>query len=162
MSKDSPTFTTVVEKQCQRMLAAAKRLDERGYIVLVWCRNKDPEGAAPYGIATIMLRETIKAWKQKYRRSPVVVNVQPLRQTVADVEAIFAGHIFDASFRFEVTIQRATKLRAIVVALELLTGLLERTEKQGGYVFSGEGRTAFEALLRVLEMPHHRELMTRR
>lgn len=167
-----PSFTTVVEHQTKQMLAAAKMLDDRGYIVQIWQANKlDPEGKAPFGFTTGLMRELVKCWKQKHRRAPVVVDVHSSRMTTDDREKLFEnGRVFDYPFHFMVSIQRTTRLRHIVVALQLLSrvecqgrvsgnGVLLCRMKSNTFTFHGEGREQFQMVMRVLHYEHHREAM---
>lgn len=169
------TFTETVEYQCRQMLHAAKRLDERGYIMHVWGVNRDdPTAAPPYGTTTALMQALTKEWCAKHRRRCVIVHVWPNSMPPLEWDDLWrTGRVFDHPFRFVTNVPRTRRLRIIVAALELMsattqgrgnptmgTGMLLRTELSDRFEFAGEGRGALTAVIRVLEMPDHWALLT--
>lgn len=169
------TFTETVEHQCRQMLHAAKRLDERGYILHVWGVNyEDATGKLPFGTTTVLMKTLEAQWRAKHRRRCVIVHVWPGNMTPSEREDMHrTGRVFDHPFTFKANVPRTRRLRIIVAALELMSalktkrygpttgvGMLLRTELSDRFEFAGQGRGALTAVLRVLEMPDHRELLT--
>lgn len=166
------TFAELIDLQCAHMTRAAKRLDDKGYIVFVYNLNRYGENDAfPHRYFNGAMWEVFNQWCKANRRQVISVRVVPAPKHVELIQK--DGKPFDHPFTFIANIPRAKRCREIVAALELMAttqkgrhgaangvGILRRTELSDRFEFVGEDRAAFETLLRVLEMPHHRALLT--
>lgn len=169
----STTFAEVIDLQCAHMARAAKRLDDKGYIVFVYNLNRFGESDAfPHRYFNGAMWEVFHQWRKANRRAVVSVRVVPSAKHVELIQK--DGKPFDHPFTFVANIPRARRCREIVAALELMAttqkgrsgpakgvGMLRQTQLSDRFEFIGEDRAAFETLLRVLEMPHHKALLTR-
>lgn len=164
-------FTTVVEAQCRHMMHMAQRLDERGYIVFVHKLNDwGDTDAFLYAYFDGGLKLFFRAWRKRERRAVVTVDVFP---DPKDRKAISVdSKPFDHPFSFKVDVPRRLSCRGLVASLELMaattkgrggkvtgTGMLLRTELSDRFEFKGNDRGALTAVLHVLEMPHHRDIL---
>ena len=164
--------TDALEAQFAIMRVQAKRADERGYMVLVHGLNPD---ANDYGFLyagfSMGLQKFFEARRARGSgRRIVVVNVYPAQA------AAITGKPFDGPLHFSVELPRTRSWRSICATLALMsaknvrnqsgwayekrgTGVFTWTEKSGSHEYTGDGRTALETLLRILEIPQHRDAM---
>ena len=165
-------YADALRVQCEAMLTQAKRADERGYCVLVHGLNS---GALDNGFLYGPFAGALLRWLEERRsnaaRRVAVVNVFP------EAAAATTGKPFDGALSFSLELPKTRSWRPICSAIELMSAKRERVEgvyqTRGTGVFvwkpmsschhySGSGRTALETLLRILEIPHHRRIMTGR
>lgn len=167
------TFTETIEAQCAHLRALGKRIDERGYCVILHGVNREGENPKlPHGLFAFSANRLVRQWAKAGRRKIAVVNVwiQPRDKSKVDKGA----NPFDCDLFFECTVPRSRHLRPLVAVLEMSSttqkgrsgattgvGFLRGTELSDRFEFKGEGKQALESLLRVLEMSCHREMLLR-
>lgn len=167
------TFSETIETQCAHLRAIGKRIDERGYCVILHGANREGENPKlPHGMIAFAASRMVHQWAKSHRRKIAVVNVWV---TGKDKLAVDKGaNPFDGGVFFTCNVPRSRHLRPLVAVLEMSSttqkgrsgattgvGFLRRTELHDRFEFKGEGREALESMLRVLEMPCHREMLTR-
>lgn len=166
-------FEQAVQRQCAHMIRLAQRIDERGYGVMVHGLNKSQSSSLwPYSYYVGGTNRFYDAWRTEFKRKTVLVHVWPKvngDQLLTEID----GKWQEREFRFYLNVGRAVKLRPIIAALELMAetrkgrfgatrggGILSCTQLSDRFEFTGSGRAALTTVLRVLEMPHHREILT--
>lgn len=175
---DGP-FTAALQAQANLMVSAGRSLDTRGYAVVVVGLNADATSDRflfPYlsGGMTQFLKVFGPA---AGLRRPPIIRVNPHCRTVQEREALTqSGKVFDGPFNFCLTIGKTRQFQPVLAALELFgsvrTGRYDKNPKGAGvftvtrmsdYVeVAGSGKDALTALLRILEMPQHRECLLKR
>lgn len=167
------TLTEVIETQCAHLRAIGKRIDERGYCVILHGVNREGENPKlPHGMVSFTANRMVRQWAKAGRRKVAVVNVWVSPHDKGRVNG--GMNPFDCKLSFECTIPRSRHLRPLVAVLEMSStaqsgrsgattgvGFLHRTELSDRFEFKGEGREALEGVLRVLEMSCHREMLLR-
>ncbi len=175
-------FTDILTKQTEMMLAIARRLDERGYAILVQRLNRDGEdNRYPY---TYFLGALERYFSDNGvrcgSRIPTLVSVFPSTNTgrpLGDVEIADRrklGKVLDQPFTFQVKLPTTKRYKPLVSCLTLIsrtkqgrwnskepegTGPLLATKVSDYWEISGRDRSAFEILIRHFEMPQHREIL---
>lgn len=167
------TFESAVQRQCDYLLRAARRLDERGYAVIVHRLNPEStQSNLPFGYFNGALEQYAKCWIKEHKCKSVLVHIWPHAGEEL-LKSMVDGKVFDRPFTFIANVPRALRCRGLVAALELMSSISTgRGSKRGAgifhcsrmsdrFEFKGEGRNALEAMLRMLDMPQHRELLTK-
>lgn len=168
------TLSETIEVQCACLRAIAKRIDERGYCVILHGVNREGENPKlPHGLIAFSANRMVRQWAKAGRRKIAVVNVHITPQD--KMQKVDEGaNPFNCNLLFECTLPRSRHLRPLIAVMEMSStmqngrsgattgvGFLHRTELSDRFEFKGEGREALEGLLRVLEMPCHREMLLR-
>ena len=167
------TLTETIETQCAHLRAIAKRVDERGYCVILHGVNREGENPKlPHGLLAFSSNRIVEQWAKAHRRKIAVVNVWLQHRDKAKVDN--GANPFDCEFIFECTVPRSRHLRPLVAVLEMSSttqkgrsgsttgvGFLRGTELSDRFEFKGENKQALESLLRVLEMSCHRQMLLR-
>lgn len=167
------TFNETIETQCAHLRAVGKRIDERGYCVILHGVNREGENPKlPHGMMSFTVNRMVRQWAKAGRRKVAVVNVHVYPQDKQKVDK--GTSPFDCRLTFECTVPRSRHLRPLVAVLEMASttqrgrsgsttgvGFLRSTELSDRFEFRGDGREALESVLRVLEMPCHREMLLR-
>lgn len=167
------TLTETIETQCAYLRALAKRVDERGYCVILHGVNREGENPKlPHGLIAFSAHRMVRQWAKEGRRKIAVVQVwlQPKDKIKVDK----GENPFTCDIVFDCSIPRSRHLRPLVAVLEMSSttqkgrygsttgvGFLRGTELSDRFEFKGEGREALESLLRVLEMSCHRDMLLR-
>jgi hypothetical protein len=183
------TFTEAVQLQTQIMLNVARRLDEKGYAVILYNLNRDGENERYlYNYLGGALPRLLDDWaRYKWgsgplakRRRPVIVHIHP--DPIHWEAVLSTGKVMEHPFTFTCSIPNRVHYREIHATLELMsskrkhrwrgeaqgTGVLVRvgkmrtTEKESAsdsLEYRGSTKDALEVLLRVLEMPQHRKIL---
>lgn len=165
-------FEETIQQQAEYMLRVARRIDERGYGVLVHRLNPD-SASSPLPYFDGAIGGLFKDWRKEFRRKAVLVHVWP----VPDANLVLSrkdGRWQDRAFAFMLDVPRATRCRPLVAALELMSeirekrdggfkgvGMLQCTRLSDRFEFKGHNRNALVTVLRILEMPQYREALTR-
>lgn len=152
------TFTEVTKVQCDAMMGAAKRLDEKGYLLAFFnyydpryhARQKNPK--LPYDAINKVLWAMFQTWRKEHGRRVISILVWPDGGTD---RTKMAGP-FDCDFLFEVVVPRTTRLRIITTALGFI---LPKQDKSSGFTFKGRGKVALQNVIKILDMPDHREML---
>lgn len=167
------SFSDTIETQCAHLRAIGKRIDERGYCVILHGVNREGENPKlPYGPMMYVTDRFVKKWAKASRRKIAVVNVWVHHKDKGRVDG--GMNPFDCNPVFECSVPRSRHLRPMVAVLEMSSttqkgrrgtttgvGFLQGTELSDRFEFRGDGRVALESLLRILDMPCHREMLLR-
>lgn len=175
------TFTEMLQVQCDQMLAVARRLDERGYAVVVHGLNADgADNRYLYKYFDGALAEYIECIGRRCTgsRMPTIVHVHPTdpdRRKPDNPAALRArgGKLLDHSFNFMMQLPQTKRYKELVAALDFVcqkkekrgsteikgVGILLATSVSDYIEYTGSGRAAFEILIRYLEMPQHRAIL---
>ena len=160
--------TSLVEAaaaQVQLITRAAERAHVKGYFAVVHQLNPDARSDRHlYSYFAGALTRWARDWCVAHRRYCIVVDIFPGRQGVLDDTLIF-----------KLKIPRRKPLQPIIVALQLMskkkakrwapaegTGTLIMVPFTDYMEFAGEGREALEVAIAVLDMAHHRAILTAR
>jgi hypothetical protein len=158
-----------LQAQFSMMMLQAKRLDERGYCVLVHGLNKDASNdSGLYNQFSGAMLSWLEQRRQHGARRAVVVHVWPDLATFTPADPF-------VDVTFNVTLPRRIAWRPLVSAIEIMSakvvsdkghrftrgnGVFAWEELSSFHKFSGHGRTALETLLRIFELPHNRRILT--
>lgn len=178
------TFVEAVASQCRLLTHASKRLDEAGYMVLVHGLNRDTlDGRFMYGHIAGGLESFGKMWARARGLTLVTVDVWPYKDDYPAIRE--SGKPFDHGFSSTTTLRLVRRYKPIIAALEIVsarmeaidpeerrkrlkeakryrngTGVLTMEAMPEEVKFYGSGRPALEVIMRILNMPDHRHLLT--
>lgn len=174
------TFTEAVQLQTTIMLKIAKRLDEKGYAVMVHGLNRDGKnerylytyfsGATPRFLYNWAAHKW-GAGPLNKRRKPVIVHIHP---SMASWELVAkTGNVTGNPLAFSCSIPNRKHFKPIHASLDLMckkydrrtrswggNGVLEAEVGSDVIHYRGKDKDELELLLRVLDMPPHREILT--
>ena len=182
------TYTEAVQLQCDIMLKVAKRLDERGYAVIVHWLNPDAKHEKhPYGLFLGALDRFAKDWAKHWSagkaraevKRPVFINIWSQQRSYVKGKGCIIPDdarecLLERPFSFSCRLPWRDRYKSIHAALELMsvqhnttknivtgTGcLIGAFSEHGDFVeYRGNKKEQLEILLRVLDMPHHREML---
>lgn len=172
----SGTVEDLVKQQTTHLLREARRIDEKGYAVFIHHLNSD-------GATSHLYRYFSGAFDNfldDIRQHPIIVHVWPDVTKLPDI--LRTGRVFDYPLRFKCILPRIRRILPIVAAVELMGTTTTTARKDTGYkrriqgagtlfevrscssssAVTGSSKDALLALLRVLDMPHHRAVLTGR
>jgi hypothetical protein len=163
------TFTEAVQAQTTIMLNIAKRLDERGYAVIF--HDQKLETQLCHGIVTIA-----NEVGGKRRRRPVIVEVRinwPARKTALK-DGSWLTQPISVPFTFRCRVNSTKAYAPIHAALSMMCverprrwvqasdTIIEKYPMSTMVEYTGRGKNLLEIMIRVLDMPQHRAILTGR
>jgi len=182
------TFTEALTKQTTIMLNLARRLDEKGYAVVVHFLNRDGSHENhPYGYLATSTDRFLSEWADNTsvgvpratRKRPIIIHVIPTQQEWVSGQIIGYdmtpwrnGKMLTTPFQFRCKIPDHVRYRPINSSLELMSsikkgrhggamgnGVLSAVRVSGYVEYQGDTKTKLEILIRMLEMPEHRKIL---
>lgn len=170
------TVTEIAQAQTDQVLAFAKQLDERGYALMVHRLN--PEGRNHRNMYGPISGAIAKLLVDTYKGG-VAVHLWPEAQSEASV---IAGHmkLLDTSFMFTCRVPNRAGYRPLHAMLEMTATVLVPRHRKDGVDFPdrsmgagpirvtrkgdwseilGQGRNELGLLIKIFDMPGHREIL---
>jgi hypothetical protein len=170
MTTMTTTYTEALETQCKIMLNIARRLDEKGYAVIVYFLDEDGKHEN-YGYTHLLV--SLKSFlKDRGRPRPTLIEVFPSgRGNPAMMEAA-RRDLKSADFSFRCVIPNRKKYQELHASLGLMSstqkgrygvrtgnGVLRAEKYQDSIRYQGSDKDALTVLLATLEMPQHRKIL---
>ena len=145
-------------RQAQLIIKMAEHCEKMGYFFALHGLNPDASTHKPFGYFVGGMGAFVEAWAETHGRRYLRINI---------------FHYGEPMMHFKFRVRRTARLRQLVVALEMFakrrksrreqaqgSGLITSTEMSNVFEFSGKGTEALEVVVGVLNMPHHRTILT--
>lgn len=165
--KNNQTFSEALEDQLAIMRAAAQSIEKRGYAVLVHnCYG--PDMAEPFGFGYLNggFSKFTYTWARTNRSRHLIIDVVYNRVRERPTRW---REVFDKPFSFQLHIPNLKVYAPIFAVLELMAiqvkdnrgGKRLHYDKATSYTsVRGEDKDQLDVLLKILNMPQHRAILT--
>lgn len=153
------SIVAAAERQALLIVKMAKQCETMGYFFALHGLNGEAINDKPFGYFVGGMGAYVETWARNHGRKYIRINV---------------FHYGTDKMHFKFRILRTARLRPIIVALEMFgrrrtgtektwtgSGMLDCHERSNFFEVSGKGTDALEIACNVLNMPHHRAILTR-
>jgi len=158
-TRPAHSIVAAVEKQTRVIIKMAQQCEQFGYFYALHALNPELRNDKPYGYFVGGMGAFVEQWCETHGRRYIRINV------------FCYG---EPGMHFKFRVRRTARLRQLVDALEMFakrrnrneketsgTGIIVSHERSNFFEFHGKGYEALETVVSVLNMPHHRAILTR-
>jgi len=168
MTDNTTSLVAATRRQAELLVRIAQSCEERGYCILLGGLNQDATNNYPFGYFIGGMDQWIPDWGKQFGKKYVLVHVR------CDRDKMKAGAPPSAAVsNWWLRLPKTRRFKPLVVAFELMAKKRERRrvsiagvavfEQWSGsafFEFRGRDKSSLDTAIAILEMEHHREIMT--